>query len=131
LGSTQWKGLEVIIPGAGSEQILGRMPVDVLPLGLIVWLTPCSTPLKMYSPFGEVSKVKNFFLSSCYTLLSPTCGFNSWCAKRCLAQEDVLAQEMTHDLEMIFYKIAPFGKEDTVKLNVRFPCVDPPSCSNV
>lgn len=29
--------------------------------------------------------------------------------------EDELAQEMTHDLEMNFNKIAPFGKEDTAK----------------
>merc|ERR1719291_148042 len=29
--------------------------------------------------------------------------------------EDDLAQEMTHDLEMNFNKIAPFGKEDTAK----------------
>ncbi|CAK0849560.1 unnamed protein product [Prorocentrum cordatum] len=32
-----------------------------------------------------------------------------------LAPEDDLAQEMTHDLEMNFNKIAPFGKEDTAK----------------
>jgi len=31
------------------------------------------------------------------------------------APEDQLAQEMTHDLEMNFNKIAPFGKEDTAK----------------
>jgi len=29
--------------------------------------------------------------------------------------EDQLAKEMTHDLEMNFNKIAPFGKEDTAK----------------
>jgi len=29
--------------------------------------------------------------------------------------EDDLAKEMTHDLEMNFNKIAPFGKEDTAK----------------
>merc|ERR1719198_939086 len=29
--------------------------------------------------------------------------------------EDELAKEMTHDLEMNFNKIAPFGKEDTAK----------------
>jgi len=34
---------------------------------------------------------------------------------RALAPEDDLAQEMTHDLEMNFNKIAPFGKEDTAK----------------
>jgi hypothetical protein len=34
-------------------------------------------------------------------------------AKR--APEDELAKEMTHDLEMNFNKIAPFGKEDTAK----------------
>jgi len=34
---------------------------------------------------------------------------------RSLAPEDDLAQEMTHDLEMNFNKIAPFGKEDTAK----------------
>merc|ERR1719424_394297 len=32
------------------------------------------------------------------------------------APEDQLAKEMTHDLEMNFNKIAPFGKEDTAKL---------------
>jgi len=31
------------------------------------------------------------------------------------APEDELASEMTHDLEMNFNKIAPFGKEDTAK----------------
>jgi len=31
------------------------------------------------------------------------------------APEDELAREMTHDLEMNFNKIAPFGKEDTAK----------------
>jgi len=31
------------------------------------------------------------------------------------APEDDLAKEMTHDLEMNFQKIAPFGKEDTAK----------------
>jgi len=31
------------------------------------------------------------------------------------APEDDLAREMTHDLEMNFNKIAPFGKEDTAK----------------
>merc|ERR1719414_1780661 len=31
------------------------------------------------------------------------------------APEDDLAQEMTHDLEMNFNKIAPFGKEDTAR----------------
>ena len=32
------------------------------------------------------------------------------------APKDDLAQEMTHDLEMNFNKIAPFGKEDTTKM---------------
>merc|ERR1719198_2928739 len=31
------------------------------------------------------------------------------------APSDELAKEMTHDLEMNFNKIAPFGKEDTAK----------------
>ena len=31
------------------------------------------------------------------------------------APEDEVAKEMTHDLEMNFNKIAPFGKEDTAK----------------
>jgi len=35
-----------------------------------------------------------------------------WASK---GPEDDLAQEMTHDLEMNFNKIAPFGKEDTAK----------------
>jgi len=34
---------------------------------------------------------------------------------RTAGPEDDLAQEMTHDLEMNFNKIAPFGKEDTAK----------------
>jgi len=38
---------------------------------------------------------------------------NSHLSRR--APEDDLAQEMTHDLEMNFNKIAPFGKEDTAK----------------
>merc|ERR1719352_590372 len=32
-----------------------------------------------------------------------------------VAPEDDLAKEMTHDLEMNFNKIAPFGKEDTAR----------------
>jgi hypothetical protein len=35
--------------------------------------------------------------------------------KRTVAPEDDLAKEMTHDLEMNFNKIAPFGKEDTAR----------------
>jgi len=35
--------------------------------------------------------------------------------KKARAPEDDLAKEMTHDLEMNFNKIAPFGKEDTAK----------------
>jgi len=35
--------------------------------------------------------------------------------KKQRAPEDELAKEMTHDLEMNFNKIAPFGKEDTAK----------------
>jgi len=35
--------------------------------------------------------------------------------KKKQAPEDELAKEMTHDLEMNFNKIAPFGKEDTAK----------------
>jgi len=34
---------------------------------------------------------------------------------RLTGPEDELAEEMTHDLEMNFNKIAPFGKEDTAK----------------
>ena len=33
------------------------------------------------------------------------------------APADELAKEMTHDLEMNFNKIAPFGKEDTAKVS--------------
>merc|ERR1719274_412161 len=36
------------------------------------------------------------------------------------AAEDQLAKEMTHDLEMNFNKIAPFGKEDTHDLEMNF-----------
>merc|ERR1711862_299714 len=36
-------------------------------------------------------------------------------SRRVAAPEDELAKEMTHDLEMNFNKIAPFGKEDTAK----------------
>jgi len=35
--------------------------------------------------------------------------------RKTYAPEDDLAKEMTHDLEMNFNKIAPFGKEDTAK----------------
>jgi len=35
--------------------------------------------------------------------------------RKTAAPEDDLAREMTHDLEMNFNKIAPFGKEDTAK----------------
>jgi len=35
--------------------------------------------------------------------------------KKKQSPEDALAKEMTHDLEMNFNKIAPFGKEDTAK----------------
>jgi len=35
--------------------------------------------------------------------------------RRATSPEDDLAKEMTHDLEMNFNKIAPFGKEDTAK----------------
>jgi hypothetical protein len=35
--------------------------------------------------------------------------------RRASAPEDDLAQEMTHDLEMNFNRIAPFGKEDTAR----------------
>jgi len=35
--------------------------------------------------------------------------------KKKASPEDALASEMTHDLEMNFNKIAPFGKEDTAK----------------
>jgi len=35
--------------------------------------------------------------------------------RKMVAPEDELAKEMTHDLEMNFNKIAPFGKEDTAK----------------
>jgi len=43
----------------------------------------------------------------------PSMFFMQLASKR--APEDDLAQEMTHDLEMNFNKIAPFGKEDTAK----------------
>jgi hypothetical protein len=39
----------------------------------------------------------------------------SFIQKKATAPEDELAKEMTHDLEMNFNKIAPFGKEDTAK----------------
>jgi len=39
----------------------------------------------------------------------------SFIQKKARAPEDELAKEMTHDLEMNFNKIAPFGKEDTAK----------------
>jgi len=45
------------------------------------------------------------------------CGFGPCAAewKFLKSPEDELAKEMTHDLEMNFNKIAPFGKEDTAK----------------
>jgi len=44
-----------------------------------------------------------------------TASFVQVASKANKAPEDELAKEMTHDLEMNFNKIAPFGKEDTAK----------------
>jgi len=50
---------------------------------------------------------RSFFLIFCAAAVSARVGNKP--------AEDKLAQEMTHDLEMNFNKIAPFGKEDTAK----------------
>jgi len=47
--------------------------------------------------------------------LAPTSFLQKSSVRRHRAPEDELAKEMTHDLEMNFNKIAPFGKEDTAK----------------
>ena len=44
-------------------------------------------------------------------------------ARGSLAPEDQLGKEMTHDLEVNFNKIAPFGKEDTAK-ELQSPWID-------
>merc|ERR1719297_221936 len=46
-------------------------------------------------------------------MASALAGVSSHSSQRSGAPEDDLAREMTHDLEMNFNKIAPFGKEDT------------------
>jgi hypothetical protein len=46
---------------------------------------------------------------------SPVTSFLQMRSVKVHAPEDELAKEMTHDLEMNFNKIAPFGKEDTAK----------------
>jgi len=51
-------------------------------------------------------------LKQILTVLAAASVANALVAK---APEDELAKEMTHDLEMNFNKIAPFGKEDTAK----------------
>lgn len=50
-------------------------------------------------------------LSLAAALLLPSGGL----ARKTRGPEDDLAKEITHDLEMNFNKIAPFGKEDTAK----------------
>jgi len=57
------------------------------------------------------SKPDQLAAANCTT--KPSMFFMQLGSKR--APEDDLAQEMTHDLEMNFNKIAPFGKEDTAK----------------
>jgi len=48
-----------------------------------------------------------------YSLLQITASTRA--SRKHQSPEDALAKEMTHDLEMNFNKIAPFGKEDTAK----------------
>merc|ERR1712039_940614 len=59
------------------------------------------------------------FGSAIVLALSPSvaglAGVASSMSQKGAAPEDDLAKEMTHDLEMNFNKIAPFGKEDTAK----------------
>jgi len=60
-------------------------------------------------------------LDHLFTLITAKDGQGAWSvsflqnAASASAPEDDLAKEMTHDLEMNFNKIAPFGKEDTAK----------------
>merc|ERR1719221_2448933 len=63
---------------------------------------------------GEVESLKNakaVLSGADYSFLQTGARRNL----RGAAPEDELAKEMTHDLEMNFNKIAPFGKEDTAK----------------
>jgi len=59
----------------------------------------------------KVAKFKSMANSAPASIPSPS--FLQQRSKR--NPEDELAKEMTHDLEMNFNKIAPFGKEDTAK----------------
>merc|ERR1719446_804827 len=65
---------------------------------------------------GEVESLKNAkaVLSGADYSLLQTRSSRKYLRSR-KAPEDDLAKEMTHDLEMNFNKIAPFGKEDTAK----------------
>jgi len=57
----------------------------------------------------------SLFLQGKFQFTKPAAKFMQINSRVIRAPEDELAQEMTHDLEMNFNKIAPFGKEDTAK----------------
>merc|ERR1719150_2509064 len=63
------------------------------------------------------SRMSRGMLGLCAAVLAlrPTVAGAAIAGIRGAAPEDDLAKEMTHDLEMNFNKIAPFGKEDTAK----------------
>merc|ERR1740123_186659 len=66
---------------------------------------------------GEVDSLKNakaVLSGADYSFLQTGSAQRRYLRSR-KAPEDDLAKEMTHDLEMNFNKIAPFGKEDTAK----------------
>merc|ERR1719324_992571 len=66
---------------------------------------------------GEIDsldKAKATLSGADFSLLETASKSKNFLQKR-QAPEDELAKEMTHDLEMNFNKIAPFGKEDTAK----------------
>merc|ERR1719456_737476 len=66
---------------------------------------------------GEVDalgKAKAVLNGADFSLLQTSSKSRAFLQRR-QAPEDELAKEMTHDLEMNFNKIAPFGKEDTAK----------------
>merc|ERR1740130_1800567 len=66
---------------------------------------------------GEIDslgKAKAVLSGADFSLLQTASKSQAFLQRR-QAPEDELAKEMTHDLEMNFNKIAPFGKEDTAK----------------
>jgi len=61
----------------------------------------------------SLTRAKDVLSGADYSLLQINAGTRA--LRKYQSPEDTLAKEMTHDLEMNFNKIAPFGKEDTAK----------------